>query len=129
MKTHHPKGIRYFVALPSILILAGCGSLTKFQIAIDSDPEGMRVEVNNEYIGVTPTSYTIPGNADRSFNGSWVQRPDIEFIAKPSHDQTNLYVQTKSFSPSAFFKQGDHIPEKIFFDMHEKSEHLQFDSK
>jgi hypothetical protein len=29
-------------------------------------------------------------------------------------------VQKTSFSPSAFFKQGDHIPENMFFDMHIK---------
>jgi hypothetical protein len=115
------------------LLLTGCGTpLPQFQITIESDPPGMRVEVNNEYIGVTPTVYKVAGNADRSFNGSWVQRPGIEFIATPPHDQPNLYVQRKAFSPSAFFKQGDHIPDKIFFDMHQKtdsSEHLQIDVK
>jgi hypothetical protein len=129
MKKYHPKLILCSVLLPFTLILTGCSTLPKFQIAIDSDPEGMRVEVNDEYVGVTPTSYTIPGNADRSFNGSWVQKPDITFVATPPHDRTDLYVQSKSFSPSAFFKQGDHIPEKIFFDMHEKTEHLEIDTK
>jgi hypothetical protein len=120
----------FLAAFFSCLVLIGCGTaLPKFQISIDSDPEGMRVEVNNEYIGLTPTAYAIPGNADRSFIGSWVQQPSIEFVATPPHDQTNLYVQRKSFSPSAFFKQGDHIPERIFFDMHEKSDHLQIDTK
>lgn len=131
MKNRSSKAIIALGALSSWLMLAGCSSpLPKFQIAIDSDPEGMRVEVNNEYIGITPTVYNVGGNADRSFNGSWVQQPSIEFVATPPHDRPNLYVQTKVFSPSAFFKQGDHIPEKIFFDMHQKtSEHLQIDTK
>src|ERR1700677_3949460 len=88
-------------------LVSGCGSLPKFQVAIDSDPQGARVEVNNDYVGKTPTSYTIVGNADRSFNGNWVQGPGIEFVATPPAGETNLYVQRKFFRPSAFFQQGD----------------------
>ena len=102
--------------------LTGCGSLTKFQVGIDSDPEGARIEVNNDYVGKTPTTYSIAGNGDRSFNGNWVQGSMIEFVATPPAGDTNLFVQRKVFRPSAFFQQGDHIPEKIFFDMHLKSD-------
>lgn len=111
-----------FSAMALLPFLVGCGSLPAFKIAIDSDPPGARIEVNGEYIGVAPTTYTIRGNDDRSFNGSWVQGANIVFTATPIHDQTNLYVQKKSFSPSAFFKQGDHIPERMLFDMHVKSD-------
>ena len=107
-------------AMAVLLLLAGCGSLPPFKIALESDPPGARMEVNGEYIGVAPTTYTVRGNGDRSFNGSWVQGGDIVFTATPPHDQTNLYVQKKTFSPSAFFKQGDHIPERMLFDMHVK---------
>jgi hypothetical protein len=108
-------------ALSLCLCFTGCGTpLPEFRIAIDSDPEGMRVEVNNEFIGKTPTTYTIAGNENRTFNGSWIPQKEIVFVATPPYDKSNLYVQKKSFSPSAFFKNGDHIPEKIFFDMHEK---------
>lgn len=103
-------------------VLAGCGSLPKFQIAIDSDPQGVRIEVNNDYVGKTPTTYSIAGNRDRSFNGNWVQGSMIEIVATPPVGVTNLSVQRKVFRPSAFFQQGDHIPERIFFDMHQKSE-------
>ena len=48
----------------------------------------------------------------------------------PPADATDLYVQRKYFRPSAFFQQGDHIPERMFFDMRQKpSEHLQIDIK
>ena len=112
------------VALASAIcgILTGCGSLSKFQVAIDSDPQGARIEVNNDYVGKTPTSYSIAGNADRSFNGNWVQGSMIEFVATPPSGQTNLFIQKKVFRPSAFFQQGDHIPEKMFFDLHLKSD-------
>ncbi|MGO8701196.1 MAG: PEGA domain-containing protein [Limisphaerales bacterium] len=129
MKSHSLGASFRLSVVLSGLLFAGCATtLPKFQITIESDPPGMRMEVNNEYIGVTPTVYTVGGNADRSFNGSWVQQPSIEFVATPPHDQPNLFVQRKAFSPSAFFKQGDHIPEKIFFDMHHKtdpSEHFK----
>jgi hypothetical protein len=114
-----------------VLALTGCGGLTQFKISIDSDPEGARIEVNNDYVGKTPASYTISGNHDRSFNGNWVQGSMIEFVATPPAGETNLYVQRKTFRPSAFFQQGDHIPEKMFFDMRIKpseasqNEHLQ----
>lgn len=125
----------FMLILPAIL--TGCGGLTPFKVAIDSDPQGARIDVNGDYVGKTPTSYVVKGNADRSFNGSWVQGGEIVFTATPSSEQTNLYVQTKSFSPSAFFKQGDHIPENMFFDMHIKPEdtingeriHINIDSK
>jgi hypothetical protein len=107
--------------------LVACGSLPKFQIAIDSDPQGARVEVNNEHIGVTPTIYAIAGNADRSFNGSWVQGSMIEFVATPPSNQTNLYVAKKVFRPSAFFQQGDRIPERIFFDLRRKPGGIMLD--
>ena len=122
-----------FAVVASVLcgFVTGCGSLPKFQVAIDSDPQGVRIEVNNDYLGKTPLTFSVTGNADRSFNGNWVQGSMIEFVATPTADQTNLFVQRKLFRPSAFFQQGDHIPEKIFFDMHLKtdqiniSEHLQ----
>jgi len=111
------------VLVPALCcILTGCGSLKKFQVAIDSDPQGVRIEVNNDYVGKTPTTYSIAGNSDRSFNGNWVQGSMIEFVATPPPGETNLFVQRKVFRPSALFQQGDHIPEKMFFDMHLKSE-------
>jgi hypothetical protein len=109
------------------LVLVGCASLPKFQIAIDSDPQGARVEVNNEDIGKTPTTYSVSGNKDRSFNGNWIQGSMIEFVAYPPPGSTNLYIQRKVFRPSAFFQQGDHIPERIFFDLHLKSESIVID--
>jgi hypothetical protein len=126
----------FIFILPAILT-AGCGGLTPFKVAIDSEPQGARIDVNGDYIGKTPTNYVVRGNADRSFNGAWVQGGDIVFTATPPYDQTNLYVQKKSFSPSAIFKQGDHIPENIFFDMHVRLDdainnnriHINIDSK
>lgn len=109
------------IAIPLLAaVLCGCASKgpPMFDIQIESDPQGARIEVNNEYVGQTPTTYKIRGNEDRSFNGSWVQASNISFVATPPHDAPGLFRQEKHFSPSAFFKQGDHIPEKIFFDMH-----------
>jgi hypothetical protein len=105
-----------------VLLSTGCGSLSKFTVVIDSDPRGARIEVNNDYVGETPTKYTISGNSDRSFNGNWIEGSMIEFVATPPAGETNLYVIKKTFRPSAFFQQGDHIPEKMFFDLRRKPE-------
>ena len=125
------KGINTRSVLTGFAIVAGlasgCGTTPKFQIAIDSDPRGARIEVNNEYIGETPTIHTVQGNADRSFNGNWVQGSMIEFVATPPRGQTNLFVVRKAFRPSAFFQQGDKIPERIFFDLWRKPEGLTID--
>ncbi|HEX3800766.1 MAG TPA: PEGA domain-containing protein [Verrucomicrobiae bacterium] len=124
MALSHPKIVALFFSGLLCGVASGCGGLQKFQMAIDSDPQGARIEINNEYIGKTPTSYTIAGNGDRSFNGSWVQGSMIELVATPSAQETNLFVQRKLFRPSAFFQQGDHIPEKVFFDMHLKTDQI-----
>jgi hypothetical protein len=57
--------------------------------------------------------------------GSWVNAPLVEFIAYPPAETPGLYKQSKVFQPNGFFKAGDKIPEKIFFDMHQKPERLE----
>jgi hypothetical protein len=118
-----PGRLTTWLLLP-LLAGLGCGSLPKFTVQIDSDPRGARIEVNNDYVGETPTAYKISGNGDRSFNGNWVQGSMIEFVATPPPGRTNLFVVRKTFRPSAFFQQGDHIPEKMFFDLTRKPEGL-----
>lgn len=107
-------------------LLCGCAA-PKRTILIDSDPEGVRIEMNNAYLGKTPTSYTLQTNPEGEFLGSWVNAPIVEFVATPPSDMPGLYVQKKQFSPNGFFKAGDKIPEKMFFDMHQKPEGISID--
>ncbi|HEX4122087.1 MAG TPA: PEGA domain-containing protein [Verrucomicrobiae bacterium] len=106
-----------------VLLLAGCASKgpPTFSVQIESDPPGARIEVNNSYIGETPCTWTTGGNDDRSFAGGWVGGGQIIVVATPRHDSSSgLHRQEKDFNPSGFMKQGDHIPEKMFFDLHEQ---------
>ena len=101
--------------------LVGCGSLPAFKIAIDSDPPGARIEVNGEYIGVAPTTYTIRGNDDRSFNGSWVGTtlfsPRLRYTIKL------IFTSRKNRSAQVHFSNRATIsPERMLFDMHVKSD-------
>jgi PEGA domain len=125
--------------------VTGC-STSKFRIAIDSSPQGALVLVNNEYIGRTPLIYDTYGNADGSFRDVYAHHgyaqliytpsikgwewpaeitPDMrrgyfEFVAKPSSGKSDLHVQRKLFKTSYHFAKPDRIPEKIFFDLHQK---------
>jgi hypothetical protein len=103
-------------------MLCGCASPPRRTILIDSDPQGVRVEVNNAYLGKTPTSYTLESNKEGEFLGSWANAPVVEFVATPPSDMPGLYVQRKQFNPNGFFRAGDKIPEKMFFDMRRKQE-------
>jgi hypothetical protein len=94
-------------------------------INIDSDPQGARIEMNGEDLGKTPTSITVKTNPEGEFLGSWAGAPGVAFTAFPPAGSTGLYKQTKAFQPNGFFRAGDRIPAKMFFDLHEKSEQLQ----
>ena len=84
----------------------------------------MRVEVNKEDLGKTPTQYTVRTNPEGEFLGSWVNAPLVEFVVYPPANEPGLYVQRKAFEPNGFFKAGEKIPARMFFDMHLKPEHL-----
>ena len=106
-------------------LLTSCASAPPTKtIQIDSDPQGVRVESNNEDLGKTPTTFTIRTNPEGEFLGAWAGSPTVEFVAYPPAGSTNLYIQKKSFSPNGFFKAGDRIPARMFFDLHQKSEYL-----
>jgi hypothetical protein len=110
-----------------VVVICGCASPARKTIMIDSDPQGVRVEINNAYIGKTPTTYTLATNPEGEFLGSWANAPEVEFVATPPADMPGLFVQRKQFSPNGFFRAGDKIPEKMFFDMHQKQEGFSID--
>jgi len=108
----------------SMFTACASGPRTK-TIAIDSDPQGVRVEVNGEDLGKTPTTFSTRTNPEGEFLGSWANAPIVEFTAYPPADAPGLYKQVKAFQPNGFFKAGDRIPARIFFDLHQKPEHLE----
>lgn len=104
-----------------VAMLPAASAAPKKTINISSDPPGARVEINGADLGVTPTTYTLETNPQGEFLGSWVNAPLVEFIAYPPAGTAGLYKQTKTFRPNGFFKAGDKIPDKIFFDLRVKS--------
>src|SRR5205085_125174 len=108
------------------LMVCGCASTPKARtIAIDSDPQGVRVEVNGEDLGKTPTTYSVRTNPEGEFLGSWANAPQVEFTAYPPPNSIGLFKQVKVFQPNGFFRAGDRIPARIFFDLHQKPEYLE----
>jgi hypothetical protein len=107
-------------AVTAIFGFTGCASpkVANKTIRIDSDPVGMRVEVNGEDLGVTPTSYSVRANSKGDFAGAWGESPLIVFTVFPPTGVDGLYKQTKAFTPTTLTENGDRIPEKIFFDLH-----------
>lgn len=111
-------------AITAIFGFTGCSTplaSSSKVIQIDSNPSNMRVEVNGEDLGRTPTSYTVRPNNKGDFAGNLAESPLIIFTAYPGEGTKDLYIQRKTFSPSAFMEKGDRVPEKIFFDMHNVS--------
>ena len=131
MKTRKSiQNLIFFPALAAAVIVSGCASAPPTKtIQIDSDPQGVRVECNNEDPGKTPTTFTVRTNPEGEFLGAWAGSPEVVFTAYPPAGATNLYLQKKVFSPNGFFKAGDRIPARIFFDLHQKSEYLNLNSQ
>jgi hypothetical protein len=112
------------VLMASFLLIGCAGAPPSKTIHIDSDPQGVRVECNNEDLGKTPTTFTVRTNPEGEFLGAWAGGPMVEFVAYPPTGSTNLFIQRKVFSPNGFFKAGDRIPARMFFDLHQKTEYL-----
>jgi hypothetical protein len=117
------KGFGFIVSLAMLTLaagFAGCASTNAVNktISIDSDPQGIRVEVNGDDLGVTPTTFTVRANHKGNFAGGWGDTPSVVFVAFPPSGTPGLYKQTKIFSPSGFMDAGDRVPARIYFDMH-----------
>lgn len=108
-----------------LTMLTACASVPQFEIEIESKPQGARVEVNHDYIGDTPFTYTVQGNKNRTFEGGWIEEGYVEFVVTPPFEQTNLFIHKKTFRPGGFFEEGDRIPKRMFFDLRRPPKGLQ----
>ncbi len=118
-----PKALGRAMTLGAVALVCGFAGCVTPQVAtktisIDSDPSNIRVEVNGEYLGTTPTSYTVRPNDKGDFKGGWGDSPSVVFVAFPPQGSDGLYKQTKVFNPSGFMDKGDRVPTRILFDMH-----------
>jgi len=87
-----------------------------YQVQVESSEPGVRIEVNNDYIGNAPLMLTIFGDKDGTFHNFGSQ----EFIIRAFPLNTNQSVQTKAFRTGGWFSQEDAIPKRIYFDMEQK---------
>ncbi len=114
----------------TIAILAGCATNPNapergrdgtigYNVSIETDPPGMRIEMDNDFVGTSPTSIKIFGDRDGTFH-NWGAY-EVIIKAFPPAGSTNLFQQTKIFRTGGWFSQEDRIPNRLFFDMHARS--------
>lgn len=78
-----------------------------YSILVESSPPGVRVEFNDEFVGITPCRIRVPGSTGRKFPGS-----DFR-----GHVFKALPPATGGSSQIKRFTDGSDIPERLFFDM------------
>ncbi len=119
----------------ALLLLAGCASPSEherrpgggpvaYEVQIETSDPGSRIEVDGEYMGVSPLTITIWGDEDGTFHGSG----DGYTIFKAYPVKPGQYVQTRKFLNGAqafMFGQQDRIPKRLYFDLNQKPEGLQ----
>lgn len=95
-----------------LVTVFGCTHPTKtYTTKVSSQPPGARIELNNGYVGVTPTDISWTGYAE---NDRFVNDWNVQAI--PTYP--GQYVQEKRFKGTRPGDSwGDPIPKEIFFDM------------
>ena len=84
-----------------------------YDVLIEANEPGVRIEANHEYVGDTPVHLKIFGDPDGTFHdfGSpW-------YIVEAFPANTNQFVQRRVFGTGHLFGPEDYIPRRIFFDM------------
>jgi S1-C subfamily serine protease len=88
-----------------------------YYIEVDSSEPGVRIEVDRESVGVTPTTIKVFGDKDGTFHR--FKKEIFEIRAIPS--RPGQYPQSKVYRTGGFFVSDDQIPSRIYFDMSERS--------
>jgi hypothetical protein len=84
-----------------------------YDVPIEASEPGIRIHVNNQYVGDTPVTVRIWGDKDGTFHdfGSY------EYIIQAFPRATNHFTQTRVFQTGRMFSPQDYIPKQIYFDM------------
>jgi hypothetical protein len=116
----------YLLLLPTFILLAGCatqpanptaskepgpdGTIT-YYVPVDSSEPGARIQVNGEFMGVTPMTLKIFADRDGTFHnfGSY------DFIIRAYPPGEGRKSMSKVYHTGALMAQEDRVPEKIFF--------------
>lgn len=118
-----------------VLFIAGCatareherrpgGGPVPYEVQIETSDPGSRIEVDGEYMGVSPLTVVIWGDKDGTFHGSG----DGYTVFKAYPVKPGQYIQTRTFLNGAqafMFGQQDRIPKRLYFDLNQKPEGLQ----
>jgi hypothetical protein len=125
----------FALQIATLLALAGCATpngpkvekgphgTIAYEIAVETDQPGVRIEVNGDYIGKTPCTIKLWGDKDGTFHNFGSQ----EYIIRALPNSTNQYVQTKVFRTGGWFSQEDMIPKRVYFDMKQKTSGFSVD--
>jgi hypothetical protein len=84
-----------------------------YEIQVQSNEPGVRIEANKEYVGATPLMLKVFGDRDGTFHN--FGSPQYMIQAIPVKVGQNL--QTKVFRAGDDFVGDDKIPLRIYFDM------------
>lgn len=116
------------------LLLAGCASTPPnvergpdgtiaYYIQIEASDPGVKIEANNDYVGKTPCTLKLFGDRDGTFHnfGSY------EYVVRAFPNNTNQFIQTKVFRTGGWFSQEDMVPNRIYFDMNQRSSGFSVD--
>lgn len=110
------------IAVLSVLFVAGCATTTPsnynewvYPTLIESEPPGVRIEVNGEYVGITPLRMELPRAYRYGWVGllrggnaiTWVD----SMVVKAYPNNPGHYTQVK------YIKANQYPPRQMHFDM------------
>jgi len=83
-----------------------------YYVSVESNPVGVRIEANGDYIGNTPLRLKIFGDKDGTFHnfGSY------DYIIKAYPPKPDQDPQAKHFRTGGWFTAEDMIPKRVYFD-------------
>jgi hypothetical protein len=94
-----------------------------YKVLIETSEPGVKIEANNEFLGVAPLELKIFGDKDGTFHNFGSQ----EYVIRAYPANTNQTMQTKIFRTGGWFSQEDQIPKRIYFDMKQPSGSFSID--
>jgi len=131
--------IEYGGAVVLLIVLGVCGCATgskstsergpdgtiAYKVEVESSTLGVRIEVNDDYVGKTPLTITIYGDKDGTFHNFGSK----DFVIRAFPEGTNQFIQTKLFRTGGWFSEEDRVPKRIYFDMEQPSSSFSIDLK
>jgi hypothetical protein len=119
------KPLRVNTSIAALAIfLGGCAATDKpgtergpdgtiaYEVLVESNEPGAKIEVNYRFEGVTPLKIKIFGDRDGTFHNFGSD----DFIVRAYPSRTNDFPQTKIFRTGTMGVKDDKIPDRISFE-------------